>query len=183
MFKLPCTQRVLLVDEDAALRTGLDLLLADEGYDVYQADNGEQAISLYGRRPLDLVVTELKLGGRNGFEVVTEMHRELVCDRFIATARPGWLSADLCTRVAEHFGAQCVLMKPFSPRHFLSAVQCVLGESDGRLHVFTPTIVVAASPSPLPAAMETDRTFRPAPFSGICARTLRRRRQETRRIP
>ena len=106
MFKLPCTRRVLLVDEDIALRTVLDLLLAGEGYDVYQADNGEQAISLYGCRPFDLVVTELKLGGRDGFEVITEMYRELVCDRFIATARSGWLPADLCTRVAGHFGAQ-----------------------------------------------------------------------------
>jgi DNA-binding response OmpR family regulator len=182
MFKLPCTRRVLLVDEDIALRTILDLLLAGEGYDVYQADNGEQAISLYGRRPLDLVVTELKLGGREGFEVVTEMQRELVCDRFIATARSGWLPADLCTRVAEHFGAQCVLMKPFSPRQFLSAVQCVLGETEGHLHFFSPTIVFAPSPRPLPAAMEMNRTFRPALSSGICARTLRRRRRETRRI-
>ena len=96
MFKLPCTRRVLLVDEDIALRTVLDLLLAGEGYDVYQADNAEQAISLYGRRPLDLVVTELKLGGRDGFEVITEMQRELVCDRFIAIARSGWLPAGLC---------------------------------------------------------------------------------------
>ena len=105
MFKLPCTRRILLVDEDIALRTVLGFLLAEEGYDVYQADNGEQAISLYARRPFDLVVTELKLGGRDGFEVMTEMQRELVCDRFIATARAGWLPAGLCTRVAEHFGA------------------------------------------------------------------------------
>ncbi|MGB8369286.1 MAG: response regulator [Limisphaerales bacterium] len=183
MFKLPCTRRVLLVDEDIALRTVLALLLAGEGYDVYQADNAEQATSLYARRPLDLVVTELKLGGRDGFEVITEMQRELVCDRFIATARSGWLPAGLCTRVAEHFGAQCVLMKPFSPRQLLSAVQCVLGETDGHLHIFSPTIMFAASPRPTSAAMETNRTFRIAPSSGICTRALRRRRREPGRIP
>src|SRR5208282_3102840 len=160
MFKLPCTRRVLLVDEDIALRTVLGMLLAGEGYDVYQADNGEQAISLYGCRPLDLVVTELKLGGRDGFEVITEMHRELVCDRFIATARSGLLPAGLCTRVAEHFGAQYVLMKPFSPRQLLSAVQGVLGESDTHPCSFSPTIVIAASASPLPVAMKANRTFR-----------------------
>jgi two-component system, NtrC family, response regulator AtoC len=182
MFKLHCTRRVLLVDEDIALRTVLALLLAEEGYDVYQADNGEQAISLYGRRPLNLVVTELKLGGRDGFEVITEMQRELVCDRLIATGRSSWLPADLCTRAAEHFGAQCVLMKPFSPSQFLSAVRCVLRETDGHLHFFIPTIVVAASPRPLPAAMRTNRTFLTALSSGICVRTLRRRRLEMRRF-
>jgi|SRR5208282_897461 len=183
MFKLPCTRRVLLVDEDIALRTVLGMLLAGEGYDVYQADNGEQAISLYGCRPLDLVVTELKLGGRDGFEVITEMHRELVCDRFIATARSGWLPAGLCTRVAEHFGARCVLMKPFSPRQFLSAVHDTLGEPDDQPHSFIPIIVIAASPAPLPAAMRANRIFWPAPASGICDRTLRRLRREMGRIP
>ena len=182
MFKLPCTRRILLVDEDIALRTVLSFLLAEEGYDVYQADNGEQAISLYARRPFDLVVTELKLGGRDGFEVMTEMQRELVCDRFIATARAGWLPAGLCTRVAEHFGARCVLMKPFSPSQFLSAVHRALGETDGHLHIFSPTIMFAASPRPTSAVMGTNRTIRSAPAAGICARTWRRRRRETGRI-
>jgi len=182
MFKLPCTRRVLLVDEDIALRTVLDLLLACEGYDVYQADNAEQAISLYARRPLDLVVTELKLCGRDGFEVITEMQRELVCDCFIATVRSGWLPAGLCTRVAQHFGAQCVLMKPFSPRQFLSGVQSVLGETEGHRYSFSPTIVVGDSSRPMLAAREIIRTFRTAPSSGVCTRTLRRRRMEMKRF-
>lgn len=183
MFKLNFTRRVLLVDEDVELRTVLALLLDNEGYNVYQANTGEQAISMFARRPLDLIVTELKLGGREGFEIITEMYRELVCSRFIATARTGWLPADLCTRVAKHFGVHNVLMKPFSPRQFLSAVQCVLGESDDQPHSFIPTIVIAASPAPLPAAMRANRTFWPAPASGICDRTLRRRRREMRRFP
>ena len=182
MFKLPCTRRVLLVDEDIALRTVLDLLLAGEGYDVYQADNAEQAISLYGRRPLDLVVTELKLAGRDGFEVITEMQRELVCDRFIATARSGWLPAGLCPRVAEHFGTQCVLMKPFSPRQFFSAVYGALGNPDAHTYSFSPTIVIAAPASPLPVAMKANRTYWSAPSSGICDRTWRRRRETGRML-
>jgi DNA-binding response OmpR family regulator len=182
MFKVPCTRRVLLVDEDRELRAVLAVLLTDEGYDVYQADTAEQALALYARRPLDLIVTELKLGGRKGFEVITEMSRELVCERFITTARTGWLPADLCRRVAEHFGARCVLMKPFSPRQFLSAVQCVLGETAADLHFFSPTIVIADSPRPARAEQPV-RNFRFAPTSGICARTLRRRRRETGRLP
>jgi len=183
MFTIPCTRRILLVDEDLELRTVLGLLLAGEGYDVCQADNGEQAIALFCRRPLDLVITELKLGGRDGFEIIMEMRRELVCARFIAAARTGWLPVDVCSRVAEHLGAHSVLMKPFSPRQFLSAVRCALGETDGHPHSFIPNIVVAASRPPLPATIETTGTFRTAAPCGNCTRTLRRWRRGTGRIP
>jgi two-component system, response regulator FlrC len=183
MFTIPCIRRILLVDEDTGLRTVLGLLLAGEGYDVCQADNGEQAISLFCRRPLDLVITELKLGGKDGFEVIVEMRRELVCARFIAATRAGLLPAAVCSRVAEHLGAHCVLMKPFSPLQFLSAVRCALGETDDESHSFIPTIVVAASRPSLPAAIETAGTFRTAASSGNCTRALRRWHRGMRRIP
>jgi DNA-binding response OmpR family regulator len=116
-------RRILLVDEDIYLRTTLARLLTGEGYEVCHADSGEEAISVYGRRPLALVVTQLVFGGKDSFEIIAEMRRELVCDRFIATARAGWLPADLCARAAEYLGAQCVLVKPFQPEHLLAAVR------------------------------------------------------------
>jgi DNA-binding response OmpR family regulator len=119
--------RILLVDGDVNLRATLTRLLTDAGYDVYHADSGEEAISLYARRPLGLIITQLMLGGKEGFEILAEMRRELVCVRFIATAQAGWLSADLCARVAGHLGAHCVLMKPFLPEHLLAAVRDALG--------------------------------------------------------
>jgi DNA-binding response OmpR family regulator len=118
--------RILLVDDDVNMRTTLTRLLTGEGYDVCHADSGEQAISMYARRPLGLIITQLILGGKDGFEIIMEMRRELVCARFIATARAGWLPADLCARVAGHLGAHCVLMKPFLPEHLLAAVRDAL---------------------------------------------------------
>jgi DNA-binding response OmpR family regulator len=175
MFTIPCNRRILLVDEDLELRTVLGLVLAAEGFDVCEADNGEQAVSLFCRRPLALVITELKLGGNDSFEIIAEMYRELVCPRLIATARPGWLPADLCTRVAKGLGAQSVLMKPFSPLEFLSAVHGALGETNG--HSFSPTIAFNASRPPLPATMRMTGTLRTAVPSANCTRVWRRWRR------
>jgi DNA-binding response OmpR family regulator len=129
-----------------------------------------------------LVITELKLGGMDGFEIIAEMRRELVCARFIGTARPGWLPADHNSRMAEHPGVHGVLMKPFSPLQFLSAVRGALGETDGQPHSFIPAIVVASSRHPVPAAMEATGTFRTTIPSGNCTRISRRWRRGMRRI-
>jgi DNA-binding response OmpR family regulator len=118
--------RILLVDDDVNLRTTLTRLLTGEGYDVCHADSGEQAISMYGRRPLALVITQLALAGKDGLEIIAEMRRELVCDRFIAIARTGSLPAALYTRLVGHLGAHCVLVKPFLPEHLLAAVRSAL---------------------------------------------------------
>ncbi len=179
-FNIPCTRRILLVDEDTELRAVLALLLAGEGYDVCQADNGEQAISLFGRRPLDLVITELKLGGKDGIEIIAEMRRELVCTRFIAATRTGALPAEVCSRVVEQLGTQGLLMKPFSPLQFLSAVRATFGETDGQPHPFIPTIVVAASRLPSRAGIKTTGTFR---ATVNCTHARRRWRREIGRIP
>ncbi|HTY89251.1 MAG TPA: response regulator [Candidatus Acidoferrum sp.] len=119
---------VLLVDSDERSRTEMSRTLRSEGYAVCEAESGEQAISLCARRPLCLTITELVFGGNEGFEIVAEMRRELVCARFIGTARKGWQPAfpDGCAR--ERIGADLVLFKPFSSALLLSAVREVLGE-------------------------------------------------------
>ena len=118
--------RILVVDDDAAWRTLMGLMLAVEGYQVSQASNGEQAIALYRRRHFDLVITELNLEGKDGFQILVELRREPVRVSFIAMVRSGWMPADFCLRMALQLGATHVLAKPFPPEHLLSAVRNVL---------------------------------------------------------
>jgi DNA-binding response OmpR family regulator len=118
--------RILVVDDDADLRMTLDQLLTQQGYAVCHADSGEEAISMFARRPLALIITQLMLGGNDSLEIIAEMRRELVCARFIATARPSWLPTECCARVAAQLGACCVLLKPFLPEQLLAAVRDAL---------------------------------------------------------
>ena len=139
----PC---ILLVDEDVGLRAAMARLLADEGYDICQADCGEHAISLYGRRPLVLVITQLVLGGKDSFELIAEMRRELVCTTFIGLARAGWLPNELCARLAGYFGVHCVVIKPFRPEHLLAAVRSALGSIPGNHDLHPKPVNCSASP-------------------------------------
>jgi DNA-binding response OmpR family regulator len=118
--------RILIVDDDVVSRATLASMLSVEGYDVTQAGNSEQAIDLFRRRPFDLVITELNLEGKDGFEMIAELRRESSRARFIAMVREGWMTTDFCLRKAGDLGAQAVFAKPFPPEQLLPAVRASL---------------------------------------------------------
>jgi two-component system, chemotaxis family, chemotaxis protein CheY len=118
--------RILIVDNDAVSRASMGLLLSGEGYHVSQAANSEQAIALFRHRPFDLVITELNLEGKDGFELIAELRREPQHVRFIALVQLEWISADFCLRKIEDLCAQAVFAKPFLPEQLLPAVRNTL---------------------------------------------------------
>ncbi len=64
------TGRILLVEDRASLRRMLERALAGEGYEVAAAADGETAMAQLAERSFDLVVTDLKLPGASGLEVL-----------------------------------------------------------------------------------------------------------------
>ena len=74
----PVTQlaRILIVEDDAAIREGLQLNLSLEGHACTVAEDGEKAIEVLARAPFDLVLLDVMLPGRNGFEVLRAIRAE-----------------------------------------------------------------------------------------------------------
>jgi DNA-binding response OmpR family regulator len=62
--------RILLVDDEASIRLTLGALLERNGYDVTSAESGEQAVQLLEQQPFDLLLTDLKMPGIDGMQVV-----------------------------------------------------------------------------------------------------------------
>ena len=67
---------ILVVDDEAEIRTSLEEILRDEGYGVAGAANAEEAMQLVRDAPFDVVLLDIWLPGRDGLEVLAEM-REL----------------------------------------------------------------------------------------------------------
>jgi CheY-like chemotaxis protein len=125
----PETQRrILMVDDDVALRTMLGMVLAGEGYAVSHADNGHDAVFLHNQKPFDLVITELFLSEENGFKALMQLQRLPTPVKIIATAKENSTSTDLCLRMAKHLGAHSVLTKPIKPEQLLAVVRNVMTE-------------------------------------------------------
>jgi DNA-binding response OmpR family regulator len=62
--------KLLLVDDDPFILTGIGKDLENEGFEVLTAQSGEQAVALVEEQRFDLVITDLVLGGIGGIEVL-----------------------------------------------------------------------------------------------------------------
>jgi DNA-binding response OmpR family regulator len=67
------TVRLLIVEDDTSLATGLMRALSNEGYDVSAAVNGEEALERVRSEPYDLLVLDIGLPGIDGFEVLRRL--------------------------------------------------------------------------------------------------------------
>ncbi len=131
-------KRLLIVEDDPELSTGLLLYLESQGFDVTLVNDGEkglqQAVSLPG---FDLIVLDAKLPGRSGFDVLREARSRGVSTPILMLTGLG--GHDDKMRGFE-LGADDYLTKPFSTEELLARVHAILRrtkqETEDALGVF-----------------------------------------------
>jgi len=69
--------RILVVEDDETFRSLLQTILDDEGYEVVTATDGLEGLALIRRESFDLVVTDLKMPGKNGMELFRDTRQDL----------------------------------------------------------------------------------------------------------
>jgi two-component system response regulator VicR len=109
-------KRVLIVEDDRAIRAGVQGALASEGMHVVEAKDGDEALARARAERFDLIVLDVMLPRRNGFEVLKAL-RDAGDDTdvILLTAR-----GDEVDRVAGfELGADDYVTKPFSLRELL----------------------------------------------------------------
>ena len=105
---------LLLVEDDAAIRTALQLALTRQGHQVATAASGEEALANYKSVRPDLIVLDVMLPGVDGFEVARRLKREHGdAVRIIAISAYG---TENDRRQSLEAGCEVHLMKPADPR-------------------------------------------------------------------
>ena len=119
---------ILLIDDDLNIRKILRQILEHAGYEVLEASDGREGLSLYRERLPDLVVTDMVMPGKDGLETITDLRIEFPGSKIIAISGGGRLDPKPYLELAEGFGANRLLTKPFGHEEFLKAVQDLLGD-------------------------------------------------------
>ena len=116
-------KRILLVDDDPGIRGSLGAVLRQEGYCVWSAANGEQALELAAGNPFDLTVLDLNMPVKNGWDTFERLSWEHpLMPIILITAR----SNQLFTALGAGVGA--LLEKPLEIPQFLQTVARLLAE-------------------------------------------------------
>jgi CheY-like chemotaxis protein len=63
-------QQVLLIDDEEGIRKVMSIALRDAGYEVWIAESGEQGLEIFRRQQPPLVLTDIKMPGMDGIEVL-----------------------------------------------------------------------------------------------------------------
>jgi len=113
---------VLVVDDEEAIADAVKNRLESEGFRVWVAYDGPQAITLHSEHRPDLVVLDLMLPGMDGLEVCKEIQRKQWTPVLMLTARTE--EADKVSGFAV--GADDYLTKPFSLRELTARVKAIL---------------------------------------------------------
>jgi DNA-binding response OmpR family regulator len=115
-------QTVLVVEDEEAIAEAVRARLQSEGYRVFVAGDGPQAIALHAEHRPNLVVLDLMLPGMDGLDVCQEIQRKGWTPVLMLTARTE--EADKVAGFAV--GADDYLTKPFSLRELAARVKAIL---------------------------------------------------------
>lgn len=120
--------RILIIDDEEAVRETLRQALEHQGVAVTCAPNGRVAMNIYRKEYFDLVITELLMPERDGLEVIMDLRKQAPSVKIIAMSGGGQTGMYYMLAVAEKLGATRSLTKPFTPNQLLTAVREVLAE-------------------------------------------------------
>ena len=115
-------KRILVIDDEAMMRNMLRQLLEREGYEVFDASDGDEGLKIQMQHPVELVITDLIMPEKEGLETISEFKRNYPDVKVIAMSGGGKIGPDNYLNLAEKFGAQRTLTKPFLMNELLEAV-------------------------------------------------------------
>lgn len=116
--------RILVVEDEQALRRLLRRFLGEQGYSVTTAPDAPEALELLDRERFDLVVTDLRLPSASGLELLAEVRARLPGTRTVLMSG----MADVPSLVAAvERGVDAVLLKPFELEELRLQVEQSLG--------------------------------------------------------
>ncbi len=115
-------KRVLLIEDEPNIIEAIRFILSRDGWEVFTHSNGHDAIDAVRRRAPDVVILDVMLPGKSGYDILTEMRSDadmLDLPVLMLTARGQVKDREM----AQKAGASQFMTKPFSNAEVLEAVK------------------------------------------------------------
>ena len=121
--------RILVADDNADAREALVLVLRAAGHEIVEAADGDEAVARYRSDPFDLLVLDLLMPKRDGFDTLRVLKAEYPAVRALVISGAWRVGGRDALAYARELGAAVTLLKPASPNLVLRAVDELLALS------------------------------------------------------
>lgn len=118
---------ILIVEDERSLAESLELFLRSQGFRTERAFDGEAALTLFRAAQPDIVLLDVMLPKRDGFEVLKRIRAEAKTPVIMLTAK----AEEIDKLLGLGLGADDYLVKPYSLREVAARVQAVLRRTQG----------------------------------------------------
>jgi two-component system response regulator HydG len=112
--------RVLVIDDHDTMREGMAVTLQKQGHAVTAVQRGTEGVAAFGKQPFDLVITDLKMDGVDGLEVVRQVRKASPNAVVMVVTAFGTVETAVS---AMQLGAYDFITKPFSPEVLRAKVE------------------------------------------------------------
>jgi DNA-binding response OmpR family regulator len=117
---------ILVIDDEKLVRGSIRGILAAEGHDVLEAENGSKIDALLSERLPDLVITDLLMPEREGIETIMALRKRSATVKILAISGGGRTHRLDFLDLAKKIGANATLAKPFDRAALVDSVRALL---------------------------------------------------------
>ncbi len=118
-------RNILIIDDDKEIVELLAVYLRNEGYSIYKAYDGDEALHMLSLYQIDLMILDIMMPKRNGLEVCQQVREENTVPILMLSAK----AEDMDKILGLMTGADDYMIKPFNPLELIARVKALLRRS------------------------------------------------------
>lgn len=120
---------ILVIDDDAGVRRVLVRILAGDGHEIVEADNGSSGLAQFRERAPALVITDIVMPKTEGIETIREIRRAAPGVKILAISGSSPPNSGHYLDMAKKLGADVTLMKPIRPAELRDVVAALIDDA------------------------------------------------------
>lgn len=121
--------KIIIIDDDPDIRDVLNLTLSEEGYEVFEAENGEAGFNLIKEKAPNLIVVDYKMPKMDGPALCSVVKKDILLSHLPIIMLTG--KGDVSDKVSGiNAGADDYMVKPFEPQELLVRIKMILRRSE-----------------------------------------------------
>ena len=124
-------KKILIIDDDPSHRFMLKTVLEQQKYEIFEAENGNVGLEKVRKNPCHLVITDIFMPEKEGFETMLEIRSIFDSVKIMAISGGGVQSQFMLGDVldmAKDFGADAIMKKPLDMPKFLDLIKELVGD-------------------------------------------------------